>query len=184
MNEAPSMLSWEFHSAFFPRLLWSRLVPKKKTGEGTSFSSNMELTVALFVCLILLALGAPMAVRHNSLVGWIIGGAGMAGILFIFISSVVAQRGTRPTYDGFLIGIFFFFVFLGITAGLFWGSINHYSHGVETIAAALGLLAGYITGIFGGLWAQYLGWVSGLLNGLAGLGIIGMVIVDLVLLFG
>lgn len=178
----PSILSREFHTAFFPRLLWSRLLPQKKENEGTSFNSNMELTVVLFVCLILFALGALMAVERNSLVGWTLGAVGIAGILFIFISSVVAQRGTRPTYDSFLVGIFFFFVFLGLTVGLFLGAVNHYSRGVVISAGTLGLLAGYITGIFGGLWAQYLGWISGLVNGFAGLAIIGMFILDLILL--
>ncbi|MBA4418442.1 MAG: hypothetical protein C0392_11135 [Syntrophus sp. (in: bacteria)] len=179
----PNILSLEFHAKFFPRLLWSRLRLKKKRTEGTSFTSTMELTLAVFICLILIVVGLPIALSRGSIAGLISGVLGLAGILFLVISSALSQRGTRPTYDSFLIGIFFFFVFLGLTAGLFIGSVNHLSRGAGICASILGVLAGYITGIFGGLWAQYLGWIAGLLNGFAGLMIIGMVVVDILLLF-
>jgi hypothetical protein len=182
MNEPPSFLSWNFHTVFFPRLLCSRLRGMKKEGGAVSFGGHMELTVVLFVCLAALAFGARMAVGRNSLAGWILVTVGAAGSLFIFVSSVVARRGARLTYDGFLIWIFFFFVFLGLTAGLYWGLVNHFSRGVGIGADALGLMGGYVAGIGMGRWAQNLGWVSRLLDGFAGLAIIGLLVADMLLL--
>jgi len=182
MNEPPSVLSWEFHAVYFPRMLWSRLNLKKKEEKGVSFNSNMGLTVMLFVCLLALALGAGMAGGPYSPIGWILVALGTAGMLLILIFSFIAQQGTRPTYDDFLVWIFFFSVFLGLTAGLFLSSVNHYSRGAGLGVGALGLVAGYIAGIVAGRWAQILGWISGLLNGLAGLAIIGLIVLDILLL--
>jgi|GEM_PF-6517998 len=97
------MLSWDFHSAFFPRLLWSRLHPKRKEEASVSFNSNMGLTVMLFVCILALALGTGMAGGRYAPIGWISLALGTAGVLLIVIFGFVAQRGTRPTYDGFLV---------------------------------------------------------------------------------
>jgi hypothetical protein len=179
----PSILSGEFHAKFFPQLLSSRLRLKKRNDEGTSFSHNMDFTIMFAVCLVLAAIGLPSALARGSLVGWILSIMGILGILAFFTFSVLSQLDTRPTYDRFLVGIFFFFVFLGITAGIFVGTLNH-SLFLGILCSAVGLLIGYVVGIFAGLWFQYLGWLAALVNMLAGLGIIGMITVDLVLLFG
>ena len=179
----PSIFSGAFHTTFFPHLLSARLRLKKREDEGTSFSNSMEFTIMLAVCLVLALTGLPSGMARGSLVGWILGIIGILGILTFFTISVLSQLGTRPTYDRFLVGIFFFFVFLGITAGIFAGSLNH-SLLLGTLSGAAGLLIGYAVGIFAGLWFQYLGWIAPLLNLLAGLGIIGMITVDLVLLLG
>jgi hypothetical protein len=175
----PSLLSWEFHTAFFPRLLWSKLNPKPAENQGTSFNSRMELTVLFFVFLVLLGAGTAMVLGKNFLWGSPLAILGLTGTAYIFFSSWAAQRGTKPSYDSFLIWIFFFLVFLGLTAGLFFTSVNHSSHFIVLGAGALGFLAGYFAGIFGGLWLQSLGWISGLLNVLAGSAIIGLIIVDM-----
>ena len=49
-------------------------------------------------------------------------------------------------------------------------------------AAAVGLIGGYVAGIAAGRWAQTLGWVSRLLDGFAGLAIIGLLVADMLLL--
>jgi len=182
VNERPSVLSLGFHTAFLPRLVRSRLAPGKPREGGTSFSSNMELTIALFVCMALLAVGIPSAVRANSVLGWILAVVGVAGILFILFSSVAAQRGSKPGFGEFRAWIFLALVVLGPSAALFWGSASHLSRGVLAGTCAAGLLAGYAAGILAGYWSQWLGWVSGLLDGLAGLAIAGMVVADIVLL--
>ncbi len=181
---SPSLLSLEFHAKFFPRLLRSRLSPKKNEPQGTSFSHNMELTaiVMVVVCLALLALGVPMALVQKSLLGWLLAIAGLIGIAYIIFNSTAAQRGQKPTFEKFHIWIFFFFVFLGFSAGLFITAVNHQPHLIVFTAGLLGILPGYVAGILAGLWAQSLGWVSGLLNGLAGLAIFGLVIVDMLML--
>jgi len=184
MNEPPRFLSWDFHAVFFPRLLWSRLNGVKTEKGGVSFGGHMELTVILFVCLAALVFGARMVIGRIPIGGWTLVTVGTAGILFILIASIIAQRGVRLTYDGFLIWTFFFFVFLGLTAGLNWGLVNHHSHGVGMRAAAVGLIGGYVAGIAAGRWAQSLGWVSRLLDGFAGLATIGLLVADMLLLVG
>jgi hypothetical protein len=180
--DPPSILSLKFHSAFFPRLLWSKLSPQKNEPQGTSFNHNMGLTVMVFASMALLALGVPMALGPNALVGWPLAILGFIGILFVLVNSIAGQKSLKPNYEDFHIWIFFFFVFLGLTGGLFLSSVNHQPRLIVFAIGLLGILPGYIAGILIGLWAQNLGWVSGLLNGLAGIAIIGLVIVDMLML--
>jgi len=179
---SPKILSWKFHTSFFPRLLWSKLNPKPEENPRASFNSGLEMTVVFFVSLLLLGAGTAMVLEKNFLLGSPLTILGLAGTAYIFFSSWAAQRGIKPSYDAFLIWIFLFLVFLGLTIGLFLTSVNHDSHFIVLSAGALGLLIGYFAGIFGGLWLQSLGWVSGLLNGLAGPAIIGLIIVDMLFL--
>jgi hypothetical protein len=178
----PSLLSLKFHTSFFPRLLWFKLSPKPEEKPRTSFNSNLELMVVFFVSLLFLVTGTAMVLGKNFLLGSPLAILGLAGTAYILFSSWAAQRGTKPTYDNFLIWIFFFLAFLGLTVGLFFTSVNHYSHLIVLSVGVLGLLVGYFVGIFGGLYLQSLGWVSGLLNGLAGPAIIGLIIVDMLFL--
>jgi hypothetical protein len=177
----PAFLSLEFHTRFFPALLWRGMRPRGR--EGTGFSSTGVLPILLVFCFILLLLGIPYALAHKSITGWVLGGIGVAGMAALFINSVVSGIGGPPTYDGFLKGIFFFFVTLGITAGVFVGTLNH-SLTLGVSACTGGLVAGYLLGITAGFWLQYLGWVAALLNILASLFVLGMLVVDIVLLFG
>ncbi len=154
----PSLLSLEFHSKFFPRLLWSRLSPKKNEPQGVSFSHNMGPTAMVAACIALLALGAPIALIQKSLLGWVLAIAGLVGIAYIVFNSIAAQRGLKPTFEDFHIWIFFFWVFLGFSGGLFLISPNHQPHLIVFAAGLLGILPGYILGILAGFWAQSLGW--------------------------
>ncbi|MEK6589056.1 MAG: hypothetical protein AABZ11_00080 [Nitrospinota bacterium] len=183
-NIPPKFLSFEFHTKFFPALLFNRLRPKKED-EGVSFPPSVytEATIALAICGVLTAIGMPSAISEGSIIGWIIGGIGVAGILALFILSVKSGLEEPPSYDDFLMGIFFFFISLGISAGIFNGALKH-SLPLGITGSLAGLIVGYMLGIFAGLYMQYLGWTAVLLNMLAGISIIGMVIVDLALLFG
>ncbi len=169
----PRFLSLEFHTRFFPRLLWDRLRQRKKEGQGTSFTSTTELIIILTVCLVLAAIGIPSALLRGSIVGWVLSVIGVGGLLAIFATSVGAQWGHRPTYDDFLTGIFFFFISLGILIGIVVGMENHSPWlGISTSLA--GLFGGYVLGIFAGMGLQYLGWIAALLSMLAGLAAIVM----------
>ncbi len=181
--DTPSLLSLEFHTRFLPRLLRSRIFTEDTPGFHRSFNSNLGLTFLLFVCLLLGSFGIPMAVQQHSIIGWVLSGVGIAGFLFIFISSIIAQRGIRPSYENFQAWTFIFFLFLGFTVGLFISSANHSSHGIVLGASVSGILLGYGVGIFAGLWLQCLGWISGLLNGLAAVSIAGLIIVDMMMLY-
>lgn len=104
-------------------------------------------------------------------------------MIFLFIHSVVSGRANPPEYSRFLTGVFFFFVTLGVSAGVFGGSLNH-SLMTGLLLGSGGVLAGYFLGILAGLWFQYLGWLSGVLNGVAWLAVFGMLLVDIVILIG
>ena len=99
----------------------------------------------------------------------------------LLVSSVRSQWGTRPTYDDFLAGIFFFFVSLGILLGIPVG-ISHRSFLLGACVSLAGLVAGYVLGIFSGLWAQRIGWMALAVNALAGLAAIIIGLAFLILL--
>ncbi len=184
-NIPPKFLSLSFHTKFFPALLWQRLRPRKEEEYQSPFANHipMELIITLTICSVLTAIGIPSAMSDGSIIGWLIVSIGVAGILALIIISVKSGLEEPPSYNDFLMGIFFFFVALGISAGIFNGSLKH-SHLLMVLGSLTGLFAGYVIGIFTGLYMQYLGWIAVLLNTLAGVSIVGMVIVDLVLLFG
>jgi hypothetical protein len=127
-------------------------------------------------------LGIPGAVSRSSIIGWIAVGIGTAGIVALLINSILSRK-EPPSYDCFLPGIFFFFVVLGITSGIFAGTLEH-SLPLGLLVGSGGLIAGYLLGILAGLWFQYLGWLSAMVNALASLAVLGMLLVDLVLLSG
>jgi len=176
----PKFLSLEFHARYFPAMLLGRL--RLGGRAGTGFPSTFERYIAFVVCLILLALGIPGAVSRSSIIGWIAVGIGTAGIVALLINSILSRK-EPPSYDCFLPGIFFFFVVLGITSGIFAGTLEH-SLPLGLLVGSGGLIAGYLLGILAGLWFQYLGWLSAMVNALASLAVLGMLLVDLVLLSG
>jgi hypothetical protein len=176
----PSPMSIEFHAHFFPALLYAWLRQREKAATG--FSSILEFHIALAICAVLAAIGIPIALSRQSFTGWAMGGIGLAGILALLINSIISHRDP-PSYDQFLTGVFFFFPALGITAGVFTGTLNH-SVFLGLLAGSGGLVAGYLLGILAGLWLQHLGWLSGIVNGMAWLVILGMLLVDMVLLAG
>ena len=180
MDMLPSFLSIEFHVRIFPALIWSRLSQRERAETG--FSPTIEIYVALAVCVILVVMGLPKALSHKSVTGWAMVGLGLTGIMALLVNSIFSHRDP-PSYDNFLAGVFFFFLSLGMTVGVFNGTLNH-SLFVALLSGSGGFIAGYLLGILAGLCFQYLGCFSGILNGLAWLATFGMFIVDLVLLTG
>ena len=143
----PKFLSLEFHTRFFPRLLRDRVLRREKETQGTSFTSTMDMTIGVAVCLMLAVLGIPLAVNQGSIAGWLAAVVGVGGILALLVVSVAAQWGTRPGYDNFLIGIFFFFLSLGIFIGIPVGMDSH-SSGLGVSASLAGLAGGYVLRIW------------------------------------
>jgi hypothetical protein len=90
----PGLLSVEFHTRFFPALLRGRLRPKEQT--GSRFSPSFERYLALIVCIVLIATGAPAALSRGSLAGWVAGVIGAAGILAMLVRSIASHRGASP----------------------------------------------------------------------------------------
>lgn len=95
----------------------------------------------------------------------------------------VTSRTAPPSYARFLTGVFFCFVALGMSAGIFTGALYH-SFMTALFLGSAGLMAGYFFGILAGLWFQYLGWLSSTVDGIAGLAAFGIFVVDIVLLAG
>lgn len=180
-NAHPRLLSLEFHTRFFPALLFGRLRPAER--DRTGFTSTTGLYVLLVVCFVLVIIGAPGAVANKSLTGWAMAGLGAAGITALSVNSIFSRMGAPLSYDGFLKGVFFFFVTFGVSAGVFVGSLKH-SIAIGLPAGAGGFAAGYLLGILAGFWFQYLGWMAALINYLAYLAVLGLLCVDIVLLFG
>ena len=170
---SPSIVSIDFHVRFFPRTLWRRLRREKQARTG--FSCNFEFLIGLAACLFLMAIGIPMVSTQGSVVGWIVTLPGLAGLLALLITSIHNQWGTRPSYDEFLPGSFFFFVFLGLTAGLVLGEPAGKWLGI------VGMISGYAVGIAAGLFFQYLGYLSAILDWLFGFGAVVMMSADLIL---
>jgi hypothetical protein len=179
---SPKFQSLEFHTTFFPQILRDRLRWKKKEAQGTSFTSTMEMIIALAVCLILAIIGIPSALTQGSVFGWILSIAGVLGIIGLVILSVGAQWGNRPSYDNFLIGVFFCFVSLGFLIGISFGMDRH-SFWLGALACLAGLAVGYVLGILAGFWLQYLGWMSVILNMVAGFAAIVLTGTALIMLF-
>ncbi len=181
-NNPPKFLSAEFHLKFFPALVWSFLKSKRERGPFVPYGF-METLIGTAVCFILIAIGIPSVLKNNSILGWILTGIGIAGFLFVLGLNMSARLKIPPSYDDFLIGIFFFFIALGFTSGVMVGTLNH-SLLLGLCASAVGFSAGYLIGIFAGLFMQYLGHIAVILNGIAFAAIIGLVLVDIVLLSG
>jgi len=163
----PNFLSLEYHTRFFPKLLWNGLQSKKKAKSTFVSSAFLEGTIGITICLVLVALGGPSAVARGSIPGWIMTILGAGGIIFLVGTSVYFQGGARPSYDNFQIGIFSFFVMLGLASGVYAG-ISHHSLLIGTVVGTMGFIAGYGAGIFFGLWMQRLGWIVAVVNMVAG----------------
>lgn len=176
----PSFFSLAFHTRFFPGVLLNRLRPRKGAGAGFY---TFDHYVALAVCLFLIVIGASRALHQRSIVGWIMFGLGSFGFVALFIHSLASQRGERPSYDSFLVGFLFLFITMGLTAGIIFGT-HQQSLIRGLLIGSAGLLIGYLLGIFAGLQLQRLGWLAALLNVLADIAIIGLIIFDVLLLFG
>jgi len=167
-SAGPRFLSPEFHTRFFPGLLRDRLRRKRRDSGGTTFTSNTEMFVMLAVCLVLAMLGIPSALARGSVLGWVLTALGAGGTVLLVVQSAASQWGSRPTYDDFLFGVFFFLLVLGAVAGSLAG-LEARSKGLAVLGGAVGAAGGYLLGIFAGLQLQRLGWIATTVNLLAGL---------------
>jgi len=177
----PKLASLEFHTRFMPRLIWDRLRHRKRAGSTFVSSAFLEGMIGLTICLVLVALGSPSAVARGSILGWTMTILGTGGIIFLVVSSAYFQWGTRPGYENFQIGIFFFFVVLGLSGGIYAGIVRH-SLLIGTFAGTAGFVVGYVTGLCFGLWMQRLGWIVGVVNIAAGFAALVLAIADAIFL--
>jgi hypothetical protein len=179
---APSVLSARFHLQYFPALLWRRIGPRAADEPRVSFSNHgsLEQLIILIVCATAVVIGLPFALQGSvtGIIGAGIGAVGVAGVIVVSVMGAGASAG----FAGFRCWVFCAVVLLGVTVGLFAGSLEH-SHTRALVYAAIGLAAGYPLGILAGLFAQRLGWIAGLLDSLAMVALLGLIVVDIVLAF-
>lgn len=182
-NNPPPLFSLEFHTSFFPALLWRLLHPKNRRYESTFAGHiSLELPVMVIVFIILGIYGFSTVIGSGSIIGWVCGIVGLGGFSYLLTGSIRSTTEIRPSFDYFRTIVFLFFVFLGLTIGLEIGNVCRLPYGLKLVAGLSGLILGYIVGIFGGLWVQYLGWMASLLDLIAIAAIAGMVVLDIVFL--
>lgn len=185
-NVPPALFSAAFHLQFFPGLIKSRISPNEgsrdTSGRGTSFSSVTEHMVLLIISGISFITGMAGAVNSGSLTGWFFGIAGLCGILVLLVMSIAGSWGEEPSYDNFRFFTFIFLILLCLACGLGLGQTLHSPYVVRILCGTAGIIVGYFIGIICGLWIQRLGWISTMLDYLAGLGAIGLVIIDIIML--
>jgi hypothetical protein len=180
-DPVPKFLYLDFHLRFFPQVLRRRLRGKAKEG-GVSFTSTLEATILLAACVVLALIGLPSAITRGSIVGYVFSILGVGGAGTLFVWSVASSWGSPAGYDQFSPGVFFFFVLAGIFVGIPVGLSGHsFLLGVSLSLA--GLVAGYPIGIFSGRQAQRLGWISTIVDMLAGLAAVGLAGAALIMLF-
>lgn len=177
-EDTPPLYSLAFHLRFLPALLTSRFQTHAKPAARAAIS---PLGTILVVCAVLMMAGTHAYSTYPLLVLVLFGLAGL-GLGYVVILSAHEARGTRPSYQGFLFGLFFFAIFLGLGAGVILGANEPAWQ--KWILASFGAFVGYWLGLVAGLQGQRLGFVSQLLDGLSLPAIIGLITVEIVLLFG
>jgi len=180
-SESPRFFSLDFHLKFFPALL-RRLLQSRKYESTFAGHISLELPVLAVVSLILAIYGVAAVTGSGSVLAWVCGIVGVGGFGFLFVGSIRSGVEHRPSFDHFRVIVFLFFVFLGLTIGLFVGSVYRWPYEFRLAAGFAGLIVGYAAGIGGGLWIQYLGWMASLLEMVMLAAIAGLVIVDILLL--
>ena len=182
-STTPPFFSVDFHVKFFPALLLRLLHSQNRKYESTFAGHiSLELPVMTVVSLALGIYGFATVIGSGTILGWVCGIAGLGGFSYLLTSSIRSTLGMHPSFDYFRTIIFLFFVFLGFTIGLEMGFVYHSASGIKFIVSLTGLILGYVTGIFAGLWVQKLGWMASLLDIIAIAVIAGMIVLDIVIL--
>ena len=173
LGTQPKFFTLEFHLKFFPEVLRRWFLRHRRKGQEyqSPFSNHMplEFTLAIVFCVALFVVGLPGFIANRSLIAGAISFLGAGGIIAMLISSIRtenknrAEIGGRYSFDYFVVGVFFFFVLLGASAGISIGFIQN-SLGHMILYGLMGILAGYIAGIFAGIWINYLGWIGAYLT--------------------
>jgi hypothetical protein len=96
-NNPPRFFSFAFHTHFFPSLLWRRLRPKKQEYQSP-FSNHipMEFTILTILSMTAGVAGLVAGFGRGSIIGWGLGGLGVAGFLALLIGSIRSEMGNRP----------------------------------------------------------------------------------------
>ena len=189
----PGFFTTEFHLRFLPALLAKKWHDARHPPQRSPFSGHvpLELTLMPMACIFLIVLGAPGAI-DRSILGLLLSLAGAAGLVLLLVMALKSTFHEPVSYEAFSASVFFFIVLLGASAGILYSTLRRNDIWMElerSRAPALlwalgGAAAGYPLGIFAGLLNQKLGFLAFLPVLVARLGMIGLIVTDLVLLFG
>ena len=173
----PSFFSPSFHTSYFPRLLFRlyRCTPQSPFAHHVS----LEFTILAILSIGLASIGLRQAWASGSIVWAVLGGAGLVGFVSMLGVNLRENWGRPPSFEAFRLSIFFFLLLLGTSAGFLIGAST--SGLWAAFGGLLGLSVGYVLGIVGGLYLQYLGWMAFLFELLAHVGLLALVITDLIL---
>lgn len=181
-DNAPKFWSLAFHCRYFPRLLARRLRPTPAPNIPLPISSSeARLGLVLAAC----GAMAIAAIRAEDHYPWLADGLllmAASGLLYVLLSSLKAAQGLRPCWQGFLLGLFTTMLFLGLSAGAILGIQENGWH--KWLHLAAGVFAGYWLGLLAGFQGQRLGFFARAMEKLSLPANIGLLIVDLLLLFG
>ena len=192
MEGPPSFFSIDFHLRFLPGVIRRRLFPPKET--GTRFGPGPDFLILVGGCALLLVFGLPGALGPEpTVVGVLLSLLGGGGLLALAVAGVRSVWGIPPSYEQFAVGVFFFCVAAGASAGLFysalfvarpvvWMALAESHAGEHLLWALAGAVPGYLLGIPAGLWTQRLGLLATVPAVLAWPGIIGLLVTDVVVL--
>ncbi|MBI4388069.1 MAG: hypothetical protein HY582_03395 [Candidatus Omnitrophica bacterium] len=193
LGPPPKFFSLAFHKDFFPAILWRLHLRRKKQREEYSspFANHvhLEIPIAIVFCITLLVMGLPTLITKHSLAGGAMAVLGSAGLIAMFISSLRSEKIARAeagggySFDYFVAPMFFFFILMGVTAGLSVGFIRN-SEWLAIIGSLTGLITGYMVGVFAGIWINYLGWIGAYVVYLVFAAMTAMGILDVILIYG
>jgi len=189
----PGFFTLRFHLSFLPALLAKKWREALHPPPRSPFAGHVpiELTLAPFACIALAALGAPEALR-GSILGILLMAAGLGGMIWLIVMALLQSRGEPPKWEAFSASLFSFFLVLGASAGIMFLALQRKTLWMQPeptklrflLGAAVGAAAGYPVGVLAGLWNQKLGFLAFLPVLAARLGMIGIFVTDLVLIFG
>ena len=165
---SPSFFTAAFHLKFFPGLLakkWREMMAPPQPRSPFANHVPLELTLMPMACLVLIGMGLPRAIHHSPL-GIVLSFLGIAGLAALLFLALKGTSGQPATYEDFSVSVFLFVLTLGVSAGIFYGSLNKnalwdYLEGGSRLtlrASLLGAALGYPLGIFAGLYNQKLGF--------------------------
>jgi hypothetical protein len=154
------LFSPTYHRTVVLPVLRERLRPGGEVGPSASvagFSIGRAITL-VFLELVLIILMVVGAQNYSSLVGKAMLALGAGGLLFLLIASTRAQLALeeRPSLADLRLSPFLFMALLGLNVGL--GLAFAYpAIWFFPLAVLGGATVGYLSGIFAGVWINYLG---------------------------
>jgi hypothetical protein len=185
----PPFFSVAYHCRFLPRVIIYRLGERRRRQHGFGSHGHVEVPLAIFACILLVAFGLPSALQGGSIGGWLSTAVGAGALLSLLGWSIVGewrwrrQEGYRYGYAEFMPSVFFFCLLLGGSLGLIGGG----SFGNDPLMGYLwtgpGLVAGYFAGLFAARWVHALGFIKTWFIYLALLGLLFLMFEDVLVLF-